>query len=161
MPYCSQAQIENRLSALPAQIAQAPESFDSIITEAILWAQSEIDLDLSEKYPVPWADADVPPGVSQIAADLATAFVLRATFSGGGEDSQPKLAIVWEDSARANLKKLRERENAIPGATPAQAQIAESVAFHSRPHQHSIIERMDFQRAHGHCPRGMGPYGGG
>lgn len=144
---------------LAAQIEAAPSLFTATITEAITWAQSEIDFELSEKYPVPWADADVPPGVSQIAADLACAFFLRSSFSGGGEDKDPKLANQWEGPARAKLAKLRDRKDSIPGATANQAQTADSVAYHTRPHNHSQIERMDFQGVHGHRRRGLGPFG--
>lgn len=167
MPYCTQAQLQARIPNLVAQLTAQPELFEETIAEAITWAQSEIDFELSEKYPVPWADADVPPGIKQIAADLATGFFYRSAFSGGGGQADPKLADSWDKPAREKLNKLRDRKDSVPGATVNQAQVADSVAYHTRPNQHSQIERMDFQGIHGfrrgHCgPQGgcgLGPFG--
>lgn len=142
MIYCTTSQITARIPALADALAGGQSvKFQAIVDEAIAWAASTVNFYLARNYPVPFATA--PEEVVQVAADLAAARVLRAAFSGGGEDRQPVLADGYEQDARSRLEQWRDGRATIAAATTLNAPLGVTLAYHSRPNA-SVIERMEW-----------------
>ena len=110
MAYSTRADVENRLSALPAPSTVA--SIDSRIDEGIEYADALIDGKLAACYAVPFAS--VPKLIKAISADLAAAFTLDGGFSGGGEDEPTSLSDTIRSRAMALLEQLATKELVLP-----------------------------------------------
>lgn len=139
--YCTSAQIQARLPALGPTITADPTTWNPLLAEAISWAQSEIDFPLSARYIVPFTDP-VPVPITHLAADLAAAFVLDSSFSGGGEERDTPLSRTLKARAQAKLDQLLSGKIVIPGADITQSEVASMCAYHSRPMQRSRVEPL-------------------
>lgn len=109
MAYATVADVRGRISHLQG----VP---DARIEAALEGAEGEVDATLSRRYAVPFDP--VPKLIKSITLDLATAQVLDDSFSGGGEEEEPKLSQSIRRRALARLRDLKDGVTALPGLTP-------------------------------------------
>lgn len=98
--YCTIAAVRARLPALTETVAS-----DGLVEEGIADAAAEVDLALGTRYPVPFSEP-VPSIIASIAADLAAAWCLDTTFSGGGENDPISLSQALRARAQEKLEAI-------------------------------------------------------
>jgi len=102
MAYCTAANVRARLPEFPSDAEH-----DAILVEAISAAEADVDVALAARYDVPFADP-APDIIRHVAADLAAAWALDTTFSGGGEEGETKLSQSLRKRARERLTEIAE-----------------------------------------------------
>lgn len=138
MAYSTRADVEDRLAALPEQ-GDEPV-LDTRIDKGIVYADSLIDAKLRARYKVPFSP--VPKLITNISADLATAFSLNGAFSAGGEDEEPSLASEHRKWAMKLLCDLAEGELLLD-APPPETEAASVVPNHSCLGQRPSLAKFD------------------
>ena len=121
MAYCTQADLENRLSpqilaSLCSDISGAESANAAIVTAMISKAQTLIDATIKDAYDVPFTS--VPDLVTSIAIDLACFYSLQRRFS------MMQISADWlkvYDDALENLGKIANLQLALDVAGVATA----------------------------------------
>lgn len=141
MAYATRTQIEARLPSVKMTDEEAGEKFLATVAEALVWADAEIDGVLVARYPVPFDPA--PVVVSQLAADFAQVFMLRA-------NSESEASMAEADKIYGRLVKKLEAmlKNGISGLEEAGEDLpaAEGVAYHSAYGCTSEIAAIEWDR---------------
>lgn len=101
MAYCTSAHVRLRLPEFPSDVAH-----EAIVAEAISAAQAEVDMALGARYTVPFTT--VPDVVRHITADLAAAWALDTTYSGGGEENETRLSAYLRSRAMDQVRQMVE-----------------------------------------------------
>jgi len=101
MAYCTAAQVRLRLPEFPSDV-----DHDAILVEAISAAQAEVDVHLGSRYTVPFVT--VPNVVQHVTADLAAAWALDTTYSGGGEENETRLSAYLRGRAMEQVRQIVE-----------------------------------------------------
>lgn len=96
--YCTVASVRARLPALTEAVIG-----DATVEEGIADAAAEIDGALGSRYTVPFSEP-VPGLIASVAADLAAAWCLDTTFSGGGENDPTLLSQALRTRAQEKLE---------------------------------------------------------
>lgn len=110
MGYATATKIRQRLQALPA--AEVDAALDATITGAMADADGLVDAYISTRFPVP---ITTPPAMLvSIASDIAAAYVVRDSFSGGGESAAPGLYKTLYEDAIALLEKIANGDIGLP-----------------------------------------------
>lgn len=110
MGYATATKVRQRLQALPA--AEVDAVFDQIIAGALEDADGLVDAYISTRFPVP---ITTPPAMLvSIASDIAAAYVVRDSFSGGGESESPGLYKTLYEPAIALLEKIANGDIGLP-----------------------------------------------
>lgn len=110
MAYATAPKVRQRLQALPA--ADSDATVDATIAGALEDADGLVDAYLSTRYPVP---ITTPPAMLvSIASDIAAAYVVRDSFSGGGETESPGLYKTLYEPALELLEKLANGDIGLP-----------------------------------------------
>lgn len=110
MGYATATKVRQRLQALPA--ADIDALTDATIAGALADADGIVDAYISTRYPVPIA---TPPAMLiTIASDIAAAYVVRDSFSGGGESESPGLYKTLYEPALALLEKIAKGDIGLP-----------------------------------------------
>lgn len=112
MAYCDSQAIRVRLPALPA--AGVNPKTDAMIEEGICCADGEIDAAL-RKFTDALPLNPVPKLLSSICSALAAAFVLDASFSGGGEDDSTPLSSSLRSWGERKLEQICDRDLVLEG----------------------------------------------
>ena len=78
-----------------------------MVAEAISAAQAVVDAALSARYQVPLSEPVAEP-ILHITADLAAAWALDTTFSGGGEERETRLSDHLRKRATEQLDQVAD-----------------------------------------------------
>lgn len=140
MAYSEPANVRVRLPALPAD--NEDNVVDTQIDEGIEYADAEIDAYLGSQFEVPFEET--PTLIKGISADLAAAFVLDCSFSGGGEDDETALAKALRDRAMRKLERIRDGDLTI-GIDPTEEDetAPDFAVYHSRYDADFVYEQEE------------------
>lgn len=119
MGYATATKVRQRLQALPA--ADIDTLTDATIAGALEDADGIVDAYIATRYPTPIA---TPPAMLiTIASDIAAAYVVRDSFSGGGESESPGLYKTLYEPAIALLEKIAKGDIGLP--LPVEVEVDE------------------------------------
>jgi len=108
--YATATKVRQRLQALPA--AEVDTLTDETIAGACEDADGLVDAYISTRYTVPIA---TPPAMLiSVSSDIAAAFVVRDSFSGGGESEAPGLFKTLYEPAIKLLKDIAKGNVGLP-----------------------------------------------